>query len=207
MGAFEDLFGEADHPQRHEGGGAVWTHKQIAPAPPQLKLEVSIAPAPPPAVAERFEFFVHGEPKGKGSKRAFVITPKGGGKPRAIITDVPNKGTVDKLISWENAVTSAALQAFGDRERITAPVVLVLTFYLERPASHFRTNGALKPSAPRHHSTKPDGDKLMRATVDALKAAMLRDDSIAWDKRVRKLFVGDDGTRGPGCRIVVEVTP
>lgn len=167
---------------------------------PGMSLPAAAAPEPAPGCL-RIEFFVAGDPKPKGSKRAFVIP----GTNRAIVTDKPTaKGGEARLKAWNTAVSDAARVALGDRERITAPCTVAMTFYLARPAGHFGSKG-LKPSAPRHHGTKPDADKLSRSTLDALKVGMLSDDSRVWDLHLVKRFVGDDGTRETGCRIVVEV--
>lgn len=214
MGAFEELFAGPDaaapptaRPMGTEAEERIAKRLDELLARPQLELvsppSAAAAPAPAPS-SLRFEFFVAGEPKGKGSKRAFVNKATG----RPILTDKHgSKEAEAKLYSWEHAVTTAAFRALGSRERINHPVIVELTFYLARPSGHFNKKGQLKPSAPKHHGSKPDGDKLMRATVDSLKVAMLSDDSRAWRKLVEKHYVGENGTRETGCRIVVQVTP
>ena len=198
MSAFEELFGPS----------TASNEIRVDVAAPKLQLELTPPPSAAAAAAPapssmRFEFFVAGEPKPKGSKRAFVIP----GTNRAIVTDKPTaKGGEQRLKAWNTAVTDAAREALGVHERITVPCTVAMTFYLARPAGHFGAKG-VKGSAPRHHGTKPDPDKLSRSTLDALKVGMLVDDSRVWDLHVIKRFVGDHGIRETGCRIVVEVTP
>lgn len=53
-----------------------------------------------------------------------------------------------------------------------------VTFLFARPQSHYRTNGQLKPSAPRHCTSRiGDLDKLCRALCDALQGLCYLDDS------------------------------
>ena len=86
---------------------------------------------------------------------------------------------------WRESIRAAALAAMGDDwTPITGPVTVDLTFLLPRPKGHFGTGrnaGKLRDSAPTHHTTKPDLDKLIRAVLDALTSAgVWGDDSQVW---------------------------
>lgn len=113
---------------------------------------------------------------------------------------------------WREAVKSAALDALHHDDGWTAlacPVLLDVTFSLCRPKHHYGTGrnaGQLKPSAPYFPTGKPDLDKLVRSTQDALKdAGVLADDSCVTDVRTGKRFVltGEDTLRTPGAVIRV----
>src|SRR2546425_11767330 len=100
--------------------------------------------------------FVPGIPKTAGSKRAFVITPKAGGKPRAIVTD-DCKGGRD----WKHDVQRFVSERFP--APLGGPIFLSLTFVLPRPKGHFKKSGQLRPGSASYPSTRPDVLKLARA--------------------------------------------
>jgi crossover junction endodeoxyribonuclease RusA len=115
---------------------------------------------------------------------------------------------------WREAVKTAALNALHHDDAwsaLSCPVLLDMTFSLRRPKSHYRTGknaGQLKPSAPLYPTSKPDLDKLVRSTQDALKdAGVLADDSCVTDVHAAKRFViagvGADTLRTPGAVIRV----
>lgn len=148
---------------------------------------------------------VHGTPAPQGSKRHVG---------RGIMVE-----SSKAVKPWREAVKWAALEALrtgpedeqGMAERVgypfdDAPVVVDVLFYLPRPRSHYRTgkNGhLLRDAAPRYPHGKPDIDKLLRSTLDALGEAMVwRDDS-----RVVAITAHKHYGR-PGARIeVAAVTP
>lgn len=86
---------------------------------------------------------------------------------------------------WRLLVTQSAIAAGVPLLR--GPVRLSVVFLFTRPAGHFRRDGSLKPSAPAHHAVKPDGDKLLRSTGDALSGVVIEDDARivggSWEKR------------------------
>ena len=132
-------------------------------------------------------FTVFGDPVPQGSKRAFVV------KNRAVVVD-DNKAS---LRTWRSAVVAAARGAL-DADAITGPIagpVKVSVFFYLR-----------QPKRPKHGlpATRPDGDKLERAILDALTAAgVVRDDgqvtSMSWRKRYAtqtpraEVFVNEEG--------------
>ena len=86
---------------------------------------------------------------------------------------------------WRESIRAAALAAMGEGwTPLDGPVVVDLTFLMPRPKGHYGTGrnaGALRPSAPASHTTKPDLDKLVRAVLDALTSAgVWHDDSQVW---------------------------
>ena len=80
-----------------------------------------------------------------------------------------------KVKPWRYAVSQAALEL---KEPMTdRPVFIQITFLFNRPKSHYNSKGQLKPVAPLYKSTKPDLDKLVRSTLDALTNVLIKDDS------------------------------
>jgi len=109
--------------------------------------------------------FVAGVPQPKGSSRAFMAH----GRP--IITS-----TNKNLKSWEGIVRNALGMASVDL--IKGPVTVSLWFTLPQP----QTRAAKPRSAdPRKRipvpDTKPDLDKLVRGTLDALNKVAFEDDA------------------------------
>src|SRR5690606_26788393 len=111
---------------------------------------------------------VYGIPAPQGSKRHV-----GGG--RMIESS-------KKVGPWREAVKSAVLAVTGGAPTTLdgEPVEIAMTFYLPRPKSHYGTGrnaGRVRDSAPTEPTTKPDLDKLVRSTLDALTdVGVLRDD-------------------------------
>lgn len=59
------------------------------------------------------------------------------------------------------------------------PVEVAMVFHMPRPRSHFGTGknqGKLKPSAPKHHTIKPDIDNLIKFPLDVLNGVAWTDD-------------------------------
>lgn len=129
-------------------------------------------------------FTVFGDPVPQGSKRAFVV------KNRAVIVD-DNRAN---LRTWRAEVVAAAQSELNGDGPIEGPVKVSVFFYLRQP------------KRPKHRlpATRPDGDKLERAILDALTAAgVVRDDgqvtSMSWRKRYTTgtpradVFVNEEG--------------
>lgn len=144
-------------------------------------------------------FAVLGTPAPQGSKRAFV---RGG---RAVLVESAKNG-VDL---WRGDVVRAARGAIVERGGpLAGPVSIEVEFRLPRPKSHYRTGRkaqVLRGTAPTAHAGKPDIDKLLRSTCDALTTAgVWRDDSQIADVVTRKRYADDEL---PGATITVtEVT-
>ena len=115
-----------------------------------------------------FSFRVRGEPKAKGSLRPVPLSDG-----RTVLLSAKN--TQD----WERLVRFQAQQWEGPPLAECA-LEMTMTFYLPRPAS-----------APKRYILpwkKPDGDKLLRAVLDALTGIVYRDDAQVTDIHVRKRF-------------------
>lgn len=140
-------------------------------------------------------FFVPGVPAPGGSKKAFAFVDKEGRARANVVDDA--KGNAD----WRSRVAFAAERAMRGDEPLGGPLRFVMTFVFPRPRGHYGTGrnaAVLKPSAPKHHTGKPDVTKLVRAAEDALKAIVWKDDS----QVVRQAAWKEYGER-PGVHISV----
>lgn len=115
----------------------------------------------------------------------------------------------ETLHPWRVQVTAAAVDALGQRPRITSACEISVWFYFERPASHYGTGRnaeQLKDYAPAYPDNVKSGDidKLQRAIFDALTAAgVWKDDSLVARVYAEKLWTSPAGMTIPGARIHV----
>lgn len=124
---------------------------------------------------------VHGVPIPQGSKSAFVV----GG--RAVITEGKKSAS---LKEWRAAIAACArlwLQQNGSPAPLDGPVSVDVVFYLPRPKS--------APKRVIVPATKPDADKLVRSTLDALSKIAYTDDARIVDLNIRKRFAIDSPPR------------
>lgn len=138
------------------------------------------------AAPARLRVFVYGTPAPQGSKRHV-----GNG---VMVESSP------KVRPWREDVKLAALRALEltpEWDRAARVVRLAVTFTLARPRAHYRTGrhaDELREGAPALHGTKPDLDKLLRSTCDALgTAGVYVDDSRVAAAVACKLYVGSPG--------------
>jgi Holliday junction resolvase RusA-like endonuclease len=137
---------------------------------------------------------VRGTPAPQGSKRHV-----GGGR---MVEQSPN------LAPWRAVVTQAAALAMTRaawRPDVRAPLALGVTFTVGRPASHWRTgrhSHLLRDNAPADPVGRPDLDKLIRSTLDALTdAGAMADDARVVSVSAMKTYPGGtlDSLDSPGC--------
>ena len=117
-----------------------------------------------------YRFEVYGLPTAQGSKRAFVSSKTG----RAHVVET----NASKVKTWREDVKAAALTALeaGDGVGMSGPVNVGLRFYFPRPKSHYRTgknSHLLRGAAPIYPASKPDIDKVIRSTFDAITTSGL----------------------------------
>ena len=141
-------------------------------------------------------FEVRGIPAPQGSKS---FRGMHGGKP------VMTESGGQKLKDWRTAVRVDCVDAMR-AAGVTGwsdTVAVHITFLMPRPKSHYRTGkhaNELRPLAPIWCGKRPDIDKLIRATLDALTAAGIYAD----DANVAELAVGKRYANGhPGALIMV----
>jgi len=153
--------------------------------------------------AHRLTITVYGTPQPQGSKRH---VGKG----------VMIESNQRDLQTWREDVKLAALRALEDTPgwlRDYSIVTAHMTFTLPRPKGHYRTGkfaSLLRDNAPQLHGRKPDLDKLIRSTGDALTAAGVYVD----DSRLAQVFAvkGYTSFRSippgtldrPGARIILQ---
>lgn len=146
-----------------------------------------------------FRFTVLGEPAPKGSSRAFA-RPGGG----AVLVPGGSKVNREKVKSWDVAVAETAKAAMAGREIIAGPCRVDVIFRFNRPRSHFgsgKNAGKVKATAPDHHTVKPDRDKLVRATLDAMTGIVYIDDAQACEGDERKVYASP----GEGAGAIITV--
>lgn len=131
-------------------------------------------------------FFVAGEPKPKGSTKAFYIK-----KLERTVTTETNKGTKywSSRVATEAQAQSAKDGTFFDRN---CPLEVHLNFVLPRPKSAKKNAQAIK---------RPDLDKLIRAVLDGMTGVLYDDDSqvvrIVTEKRLA------DGSERHGVEVTI----
>lgn len=110
---------------------------------------------------------VVGVPAPQGSHRGFVVPGKDGKKARAVVVTGGSKGGRERLGSWRQDVIDAcqryrALETdYRPSLPLQGPVYVQLQFRLPRPKS--------APKQRLWPYVKPDLDRLVRSTGDALK--------------------------------------
>ena len=120
-------------------------------------------------------FYVPGIPAGTPRPRAARM----GGFIRIYSqTRIKNKTTgVSKIHpceTWKRQIHQIFTEERPAGWVMTGPVKLTLVFMMPRPKSHYNKHGALKPTAPKYATAKPDWDNLGKAVCDQLT------DSGAW---------------------------
>ena len=90
----------------------------------------------------------------------------------------------DRLYAWREKARLHALahiNLLAQPWDTTGPFRIRVSFHFPRPESHYhhRKEGrAIKTTAPPHHTTTPDLDKLIRAIGDAGKDILWKDDRV-----------------------------
>lgn len=143
-------------------------------------------------------FTVHGTPAPQGSKRAFNHNG------RVVMIESGH----ERVRTWREDVKQAALKEMSERgaETYTGPVAVEVRFYLPRLKAHYRTGKnahLLRDDAPLYVAKKPDIDKLLRATLDALTAAGVWAD----DSQVAKVTATKTYLELAGADIIVDPLP
>lgn len=125
-------------------------------------------------------FTVIGHPEPGGSKRGI---PTGNGV-RVIDSN-------RKVMPWRALVSGAAQEAMNGAEPMLGALGLSLTFYAQRPRTHYGTGrnaGTVKPNAVRAPIVRPDVTKLVRAVEDACTSIVWRDDAQVVIQVARKRY-------------------
>lgn len=134
------------------------------------------------------EFFVAGEPKTKGSTKAFVV------KGRAVVTNMCAKAK-----PWQSRINYHASKTYTNDEPLRANVSVLFEFAVARPKAHYDSRGDLRRDAPSWCGKRPDLDKYTRLVCDALTGVVWHDDSQVVELTARKKYAD----AGPGVRVQV----
>jgi crossover junction endodeoxyribonuclease RusA len=100
---------------------------------------------------------------------------------------------------WRADVRAECQRAMveGRRTTLAGPVSITVRFRLTRPRSHYgtgRNSATPRPAAPLYPVSKPDGDKLLRAVLDALtQGGAYRDDAQVIHAEVWKVYADRPG--------------
>jgi len=120
---------------------------------------------------------VTGTPAPKGS---FRISRKRGGRGFVVRKDSAATYT------WEQIVTFCAKRAMANRLATGSAVAVDGTFRMPPPKSGQRAR----------HTVKPDVDKLLRSTLDALSGVVFVDDSQVTSLSAHKIYASDASAAG-----------
>ncbi len=156
-------------------------------------------PDPEPILGRTLVFWVTGSPAPQGSKKSRPIY-KGRGTERVFTGKVATVESSAAVKPWRQDVAAAAEEAIAAQSwpGLDGPAHVRATFYVPRPSS--------APKRVLYPFRKPDVDKYLRATLDALTTAgVVADDARFVDTFARKRFAQPG--RPTGALIVVsEVT-
>jgi crossover junction endodeoxyribonuclease RusA len=124
---------------------------------------------------------------------AVVDTPAPQGSKTIYRVGQPPVESSKKVAPWREAVKTGIREApLRPDTIVTGPVRLRVTFTLRRPKGHYRTGKnahLLRDSAPPYPAGKPDVDKLLRSTLDAIVAAgVIADDAQIVECEARKVY-------------------
>lgn len=136
------------------------------------------------------EVRVYGVPAPQGSKTAFV---RGG---RAVVVDGSSAVGRQKLSSWRSEV---ARECHNERpsEPLSGPLFVNIIFFMPKPKS--------APKGKVWCDKKPDIDKLIRSTFDAMTGVIYNDDSQVVAINARKAYASSE--EPPGAIITVYPPP
>jgi crossover junction endodeoxyribonuclease RusA len=124
-------------------------------------------------------WFASGIPAPKGSARAIVTRD---GKARLIASGTDTNKHA--LVAWAASVGWSARAAMV--RPLDGPVRVLCEFVFARPKSHTRAERAITSKI-----SKPDGDKLLRSTLDALTGLAYVDDAQVSDMRAVKRWAAE----------------
>ena len=135
-----------------------------------------------------FTFTVLGKPAPQGSKRHVG---------KGVMVE-----SSKRCKPWRQDVRHTVMESLPDGwyANMDKAITLSCVFVFARPKSHFKTNGQLKPSAPKHCSGRiGDISKLVRAVEDAMTGIVYNDDAQIINLIAHRRFAND---REQPCAII-----
>ena len=99
-----------------------------------------------------------------------------------------------KVKPWRQAIVDQAIRDGVSGSQLDGPLMLRVTFYMQRPKFHSGAKG-LKALAPLFPHKVPDLDKLLRSTCDALTdSQVIVDDARIVQIKARKVYADTELT-------------
>ncbi|UXY55371.1 RusA family crossover junction endodeoxyribonuclease [Pseudomonas tohonis] len=133
------------------------------------------------------EFFVPGEPVGKGRPKTSA---------RRVGDKVFTKHyTPAKTVNYEGLIAHAGSQAMQARALIVGPVLVEMHMGLSIPQSMSKKRKALAVAGRVFPTKKPDMDNVIKAIFDGLNGVVWVDDVQVVDTVVRKRYAETPGVR------------
>lgn len=129
------------------------------------------------------EFFVPGEPVGKGRPRVGKV-----GQHARLFTPA-------KTANYEGLIAHAASQAMAGRSLVNGPVLVELRMGLAIPQSASKKRKSAMAAGQIMPTKKPDMDNVIKAIFDGLNGVVWVDDVQVVDSIVRKRFAEVPGVR------------
>jgi Holliday junction resolvase RusA-like endonuclease len=129
------------------------------------------------------EFFVPGEPVGKGRPRVGKV-----GQHARLFTPA-------KTVNYEGLIAHAGSQAMQARALIDGPVLVEMHMGLSIPQSMSKKRKALAVAGRVFPTKKPDMDNVIKAIFDGLNGVVWVDDVQVVDTMVRKRYAETPGVR------------
>lgn len=143
-------------------------------------------------MSEPVEFFVPGQPVGKGRHR--TATRDRFGRQLA----KPRNYTPEKTVAYEALVGLLGGQAMRGRPLITGPVSMTLTIGFEIPKSYSKAKQAAALSGTLRPVVKPDLSNVLKAAEDGLNGVVWIDDAQVVESSIRKIYL-----RLPGVSVTI----
>lgn len=148
-----------------------------------------------PGARELVQFFVRGKCEPAGSKKAVPM-----GRRWGVVDDNP------AAEGWKKSVAGVAMVEMNGRQPYEGPMRVSMTFLLERPKSHYLTDGRSLSVAGRAficHTQRPDALKLARAVEDAMSGVVYVDDNQIVEEHLLKRWTSPGEQKG----VMVMVEP
>jgi len=157
-----------------------------------------------PLVPWRGMVVIYGPAATQGSKTTFLkegISKKTGRPYKFPVMLDDNKN----LKPWRSQAVAEMREVRPDAP-LDEAMFARITVYVKRPAAHFRTNGELKPTAPKYPKVGKDHDKIARACFDAMKiGGWVSDDSRFADLHIKRRYDSEERVVIEACELDVDV--
>ena len=117
------------------------------------------------APVQQIEFFVPGQPQGKGRPRVGIAGPRGA-----------RLFTPPKTVAYEGLIALAAAQAMAGAPMFEGPVAAYIEIRCQIPASWSAKKREQALAGLIRPTTKPDADNVVKAAFDGCNGVTFRDD-------------------------------